>query len=303
MSTHTEAAPVTRARSTTSATPPTGRPRRRRQGAKWGWSILAVIVAIGWAFPVYWMVNSAMLSTSTLESFTPTFLPFGGSFANFRAVINESFFSALSISLSVTLIAVFCCLLFAFLAAVAISRFKFRGRLSFIIAILLIQMLPAEGLFVAQYKMMSTLGLLSNIFGLSLLYIAAVVPFTVWMLRGFVAGVPAELEEAAMVDGLSRTQAFLRITLPLLAPGLVAAGVFAFLQCWNEFTVALVIMGSDNETLPLWLRGFVQQSTTRAIDWGQVMAASTIVAVPVIIFFLIVQGRMTSGLVSGAVKG
>jgi N,N'-diacetylchitobiose transport system permease protein len=303
MSTHTEAAPVAPARSSAPVTARATKPRRRRQGAKWGWSILAIIVAIAWAFPVYWMVNSAMLPTSTLESFTPTFLPFGGSLANFRAVMNESFFSALSISLSVTLIAVFCCLLFAFLAAVAISRFKFRGRLSFIIAILLIQMLPAEGLFVAQYKMMSTLGLLSNIFGLSLLYIAAVVPFTVWMLRGFVAGVPAELEEAAMVDGLSRTQAFLRITLPLLAPGLVAAGVFAFLQCWNEFTVALVIMGSDNETLPLWLRGFVQQSATRAIDWGQVMAASTIVAVPVIIFFLIVQGRMSSGLVSGAVKG
>jgi N,N'-diacetylchitobiose transport system permease protein len=305
MSTHTEAAPVAQAPVRQRATAPKTTTRGRRPGrvAKWWWSALAVVVSIAWAFPVYWMVNSAMLPTSTLESFTPTFLPFGGSLDNFKAVINESFFSALAISLSVTLIAVFCCLIFAFLAAVAISRFKFRGRLTFIIAILVVQMLPAEGLFVAQYKMMSNLGLLSNIFGLSLLYIAAVVPFTVWMLRGFVAGVPAELEEAAMVDGLSRTQAFMRITLPLLAPGLVAAGVFAFLQCWNEFTVALVIMGSDSETLPLWLRGFVQQSTTRAIDWGQVMAASTIVAVPVIIFFLIVQGRMTSGLVSGAVKG
>lgn len=275
----------------------------RRRLAAWGWSVLAIFIALVWAFPVYWMVNSSMLSASTLESFTPTFLPFGGSFANFRSVINEDFFLALGVSVTVTLIAVFFCLLFAFLGAVAISRFRFRGRTSFVIAILLIQMLPAEGLFVAQYKMMSELGLLSNVIGLSLLYIAAVVPFTVWMLRGFVAGVPVELEEAAMVDGLSRTQAFLRITLPLLAPGLVASGVFAFLQCWNEFTVALVIMSADNQTLPLWLRGFVQQSTTRAIDWGQVMAASTIVAIPVIIFFLIVQGRMTSGLVSGAVKG
>jgi len=304
MSTHTQAAPVTTAAPRTVHTPTTKpRGRGRRRAATWAWSALAIIVAIGWAFPVYWMVNSSLLPTSTLESFTPTFLPFGGSLANFRTVLDESFFNSLAISLSVTLIAVFCCLLFAFLAAVAISRFKFRGRLTFIIAILVVQMLPAEGMFIAQYKMMSELGLLSNIFGLSLLYIAAVVPFTVWMLRGFVAGVPAELEEAAMVDGLSRTQAFLRVTLPLLAPGLVAAGVFAFLQCWNEFTVALVIMSADSETLPLWLRGFVQQSTTRAIDWGQVMAASTIVAVPVIIFFLIVQGRMTSGLVSGAVKG
>lgn len=277
--------------------------RPRGRGAKWGWSILAIVLALIWVFPVYWMVNSSMLSSATLESFTPTFLPFGGNLDNFGAVINDKFFSALGISLGVTIIAVFCCLLFAFLASVAISRFRFRGRTMFVLAILIVQMLPAEGLFIAQYKMMSELGLLSNILGLSLLYIAAVVPFTVWMLRGFVAGVPAELEEAAMVDGLSRTQAFMRITLPLLAPGLVASGVFAFLQCWNEFTVALVIMNAENQTLPLWLRGFVQQSTSRAIDWGEVMAASTIVAIPVIIFFVIVQGRMTSGLVAGAVKG
>lgn len=282
---------------------PEAQPRKRRVSASriW-WSVLAIVVAILWAFPVYWMVNSSLLSSATLESSTPTFFPIGGSFANFPDVMQPEFWAALGLSTAVTLISVFCCLIFAFLAAVAVSRFKFRGRTTFILAVLIVQMLPAEGLFIAQYKMMSTLGLLSNVFGLSILYVAAVVPFTVWMLRGFVTGVPAELEEAAMVDGLSRSQAFMRITLPLLAPGLVASGVFAFLQCWNEFTVALVIMG-DQHTLPLWLRQFVQQSNTRAIDWGQVMAASTLVAIPVIIFFVIVQGRMTSGLVAGAVKG
>ncbi|WP_341942585.1 carbohydrate ABC transporter permease [Microbacterium sp. LWH10-1.2] len=255
-----------------------------------------------WAFPVYWMVNSSMLSSVTLEAATPTFFPIGGNLTNFERVLTPSFFAALGVSVGVTLLSVAVCLVFAFLASIAISRFRFRGRVSFIVTILLIQMLPAEGLFIAQYKMMSAMGLLSNVFGLSILYVAAVVPFTIWMLRGFVVGVPAELEEAAMIDGLSRTQAFMRITLPLLAPGLVASGVFAFLQCWNEFTVALVIM-ENNRTLPLWLRGFVQQSATQAIDWGQVMAASAIVAIPVIIFFVIVQGRMTSGLVAGAVKG
>ena len=124
------------------------------------------------------------------------------------------------------------------------------------------------------------------------------------VLVALVAGVPIELEEAAMVDGLSRTQAFFRITFPLLAPGLVASGVYAFLQAWNEFTIALVILQKEEyRTLPLWLRGFVQASATRATDWGLVMAASTLVAVPVIVFFLIVQGRLTSGLVAGAVKG
>lgn len=276
--------------------------RRRFRAGTWLFSILSLVVAAAWAFPVYWMINSSMLSSATLESATPTFLPIGGSLGNFAEVLTPEFFSALTVSTSVTLLSVAVCLVFAFLASVAISRFRFKGRVSFIVTILLIQMLPAEGLFIAQYKMMSGLGLLSNVLGLSILYVAAVVPFTIWMLRGFVAGVPAELEEAAMIDGLSRTQAFMRITFPLLAPGLVATGVFAFLQCWNEFTVALVIM-ENNRTLPLWLRGFVQQSATQAIDWGQVMAASTIVALPVIVFFVIVQGRMTSGLVSGAVKG
>jgi len=258
-----------------------------------------------WAFPVYWMLNSAFLPNVTLQSATPTFFPVGGSWDNFVAVTaSGTFFSALGISLAVTSITVVCCLLFAFFGALAISRFRFRGRKSFVLALLLVQMLPAEGLFIAQYKMMANVDLLNSVVGISVLYIAAVVPFTIWMLRGFVAGIPAELEEAAMVDGLTRTQAFLRITFPLLAPGLIASGVYAFLQAWNEFTVALVVMTSDSsKTIPLWLRGFLQSSSSRETDWGQVMAASTLVAVPVIIFFLFVQGRMSSGLVGGAVKG
>jgi N,N'-diacetylchitobiose transport system permease protein len=268
-------------------------------------SILAIVIAIVWIFPVYWMVNSAFIPTAKLDSFIPTFFPTSPTMSNFAGTLADgTFFSALGMSVGITLTVVVFCIIFAFLASVAISRFRFRGRKTFIIAVLLIQMLPAEGLFIAQYKMVASVGLLNSVIGVSVIYIAAVVPFTVWMLRGFVAGIPADLEEAAMVDGLSRFQAFMRITFPLLAPGLVAAGVYAFLQAWNEFTVALVLLPSEEfQTLPLWLRGFVQASATRATDWGQVMAASTLVAVPVIIFFLIVQGRMTSGLVSGAVKG
>ena len=267
--------------------------------------IVAVVVSLIWIFPVYWMVNSSLLSNVVLQNTTPTWLPFGGSFDNFTAVVaGGTFFPALGMSLIIAVITVVFCILFAFLAALAISRFRFRGRKGFVLAVLLIQMLPAEGLFIAQYKLMGSLNLLNTVVGVSIIYIAAVVPFTIWMLRGFVAGIPADLEEAAMVDGLSRTQAFMRITFPLLAPGLVASGVYAFLQAWNEFTVALVILQDNaSQTLPLWLRGFIQQSASRATDWGQVMAASTLVAVPVIIFFLFVQGRMTSGLVSGAVKG
>lgn len=274
-------------------------------------SILGLIVAVAWVFPVYWMVLSALTPNARLRQIPPSFFPTNATLGSFRRVIADpGFASALRMSLSITLLTVFLVLAFAFLAALAISRFRFRGRTAFVLAVLFIQMLPAEGMFIAQYKMLSNVGAhvpalgLNSLLGVTVLYTAAVIPFTVWMLRGFVAGVPADLEEAAMVDGLSRTGAFMRITLPLLAPGLVASGVYAFLQAWNEFTIALVVLpDSSAQTLPLWLRGFLNASVNRGVDWAQVMAASSLIAVPVIIFFLLVQSRMTSGLVSGAVKG
>lgn len=280
-----------------------GRLRRRTTAVLLG--ALGIVLAAVWAFPVYWMVLSSLLPNARLRSATPSFLPTHSTLANYRNVLDGSGFGgALRMSLSITAVTVVAVLVFAFFAALAISRFRFRGRKAFVIAVLVVQMLPAEGLFIAQYKMLSSVHLLNSVVGVSILYTAAVVPFTVWMLRGFVAGVPIELEEAAMVDGLSRTQAFLRITFPLLAPGLVASGVYAFLQAWNEFTVALVALPAESaQTLPLWLRGFLAASANRGVDWGEVMAASTLIAVPVIVFFLLVQGRMTSGLVSGAVKG
>jgi N,N'-diacetylchitobiose transport system permease protein len=279
--------------------------RRRVRPGRVVLTAVAVLVAIIWAFPVYWMISSSLMSNVRLQSGAPKFWPVNASFDNYAAVFRGgTFLPALRMSLAVTFLTVLCTLVFAFLASLAISRFRFRGRTSFILAVLVIQMLPAEGLFIAQYRLMGSLHLLNTVVGVSIIYVGMVVPFTVWMLRGFVAGVPVELEEAGMVDGLSRFGAFLRITFPLLAPGLVAAGVYAFLQAWNEFTTALVVLQADSaRTLPLWLRGFIQTSAARDIDWGQVMAASTLIALPVIVFFLFVQGRMTSGLVSGAVKG
>ena len=277
----------------------------RRRAVRLGLSIVGLTVAAVWAFPVYWMVLSAFTPVARLRSATPSFLPTSPTMTNFTAVVEGSNFpAALRMSLAVTLVVVVAVLAFAFLAALAVSRYRFAGRRSLILAVLFIQMLPAEGLFIAQYKMLSAAGALNSVIGISVLYTATIVPFTIWMLRGFVAGVPIELEEAGMVDGLSRFQAFLRITLPLLAPGLVASGVYAFLQAWNEFTIALVALPAESaQTLPLWLRTFLAASINRGVDWSQVMAASALIAIPVIIFFLIVQNRMASGLVSGAVKG
>ncbi len=268
-------------------------------------ALLAVIVAIIWAFPVYWMINSSFLTPLTISGLTPTYLPFGGTLQNYREVTTETpFFEALTMSIMVVIVALVVCLAFATLAALAISRFRFRGRKSFVLAVILVQMLPAEAMFIAQFQMISGLGLLNSLFGVSIIYIAMVVPFTIWMLRGFVSGIPIELEEAAMVDGCTRLQAFRRITFPLIAPGLVASGVFAFIQVWNEFALASVLLTDDDaQTLPLWLRDIAQQSNLGAPEWGQIMAGSVLVAMPVIVFFVIVQGRMAQGLVGGAVKG
>ena len=276
---------------------PTARPVRL------GADLVGLLVFALCAFPVYWMVNTSLLPRREIRTPDPTWVPIGGTLENYRRVLSGgTFLDALWMSLAVTVGTVVIALLFAFLAALAVSRFRFRGRRSFIMSLLLIQMIPVEGLFISQYKMLEGFQLLNTVAGLTLVYVASVLPFTVWTLRGFVAGVPYELEEAAMIDGCSRMQAFLRITFPLLAPGLVATGVFGFIQAWNEFTLAVVVMTrEDKRTLPVWLSGFVD--VNRGTDWGAIMAGSTLIAIPVILFFLIVQGRMVSGLTAGAVKG
>ena len=276
---------------------------RRPAAGRWGLGLVAVVIALVWAFPVYWMLISGFLPTNRLRTAEPTFFPVDGTLSNFRRALEGSgFLAALRTSLAVTGLTVAVALLFAFLAALAVSRYRFRGRRSFVVTVLVVQMIPAEGLFISQYAVLDAWGLVNAVLGLTLVYVAAVLPFTIWMLRGFVSGVPIELEEAAMVDGCSRTGAFFRITFPLLAPGLVASGVYGFLQAWNEYTLALVVMTDPGQrTLPLWLQGLVEAN--RATDWGVVMAGASLIAVPVILFFLVVQNRMTAGLTAGAVKG
>lgn len=274
-------------------------PTRVRVGA----NVIGVVFFVVCAFPVYWMASTSFQSRKEIRSPDPTWHPIGGSLDNYRRLFEDgAFLSALKMSLLVTVATVVVALLFAFLAAVAVSRFRFRGRKAFILVLLLVQMIPAEGLFISQYKMLDGIDLTNSVLGLTVLYVACVLPFTIWTLRGFVSALPVDLEEAAMVDGCTRIGAFFRITFPLLAPGLVATGVFGFIQAWNEFTLALVVMTrEDKQTLPVWLSTF--SDTNRGTDWGAVMAGSTLIAIPVIVFFLLVQGRMVAGLTAGAVKG
>lgn len=278
--------------------------RARRDRQSWFHIVAAIVVFLFSIFPVYWMVNSSFLPTNKIRATTPTFLPFGGTLENYRKILSGEttyeFLPALRVSLIVTLIVLVGALLFGFLAALAATRFRWRGRKVFIVVILAIQMIPGEAMIISLYSMLRDWDLLNQIGGLALVYVSSVLPFTIWTLRGFIAGVPPELEEAAQIDGCSKIGAFARVTFPLVAPGLISTGVFAFIQAWNEFVLALVVMES-NKTLPIWLRAL--QEATKGTDWGTVMAGSTLISIPVVIFFLFVQGRMTSGMVSGAVKG
>jgi N,N'-diacetylchitobiose transport system permease protein len=286
-------------------------PARRGRGAKHRiGSILAgaaaIVVFAASIFPVYWMVNTSFQPNGQVRGSELHFWPDNGTVENYVNVIFNSarapFLPALGNSLMVTVVTVVVSLVFAFFAALAVTRFRFRSRAAFIVTILIIQMIPAEAMIISIFRLMDGWHMLNTVLGLSAVYIATVLPFTIWTLRGFVNGVPVELEEAAMIDGLSRSQAFWRITFPLLAPGLVATGIFGFIQAWNEFLYALVLNPRpDAMTLPVWLRTFLDPNG--GINWAELMAGSTLVAIPVVIFFLIVQTRMTSGLVAGAVKG
>jgi N,N'-diacetylchitobiose transport system permease protein len=279
------------------------RGRRRFRPGRVALNLTGLLVFLVSAFPVYWMVMTSFKRGVDVNQRNPTFVPAPGTLENFREVFDRPFFwSAMRTSLMVTGLTVVLALAIGFLAAIAVARFGFRGRKAYMVMILLVQMVPAEALIISMFKILDGWTLTNTVIGLTLTYLVFTLPFTIWTLRGFVANVPVELEEAAVMDGCSRLRAFTSVTLPLVAPGLVATGVFSFIQAWNEFLFALVIMDRpEHQTLPVWLQGFNEGA--KGTDWGSVMAGSTVMAVPVIIFFLLVQRRVTSGLTAGAVKG
>jgi N,N'-diacetylchitobiose transport system permease protein len=189
----------------------------------------------------------------------------------------------------------------AFFAALALAKFNFYGRKAFIVIILGVQMVPLAALIIPLYILMSRLGQVDKLSGVIVMYLTFVLPFAVWTLRGFLLGVPKELEESAMVDGATRFGAFVRVLLPLLGPGLVATSIFAFIQAWNEFIIAYVFLHTpEKQTLMVWLASF---TTLRGTEWGPLMAGATLCSLPVIVFFLLVQRRIAFGLTAGAVKG
>jgi N,N'-diacetylchitobiose transport system permease protein len=271
-------------------------------------NLAGLLVALVTLFPVLWMISTALKPPGEIASLTPHPVPLHPTLDNFRKVINGSaigmpYWTFLRNSLLVTVSAVAISSGVALLAAVALARFRFRLRTTYAIMLLIVQMLPQQALVIALFLDFRSLSLLDSLAGLIAVYTAFALPVTIWMLRNFAAAVPRELEEAAAIDGAGAWTVFWRVLLPLVAPGLVATSVFAFIFAYNEFVFALTMISPADTakfTLPLYVQYFSGRFGT---DWGATMAASTLFTVPVLAFFVIIQRRLASGLVAGAVKG
>jgi len=305
VSTVTPAAPVSVAPERTRPATLSRRARRHKL-RKTGWNIVGLLVFAVLIFPVFWMISTAFKPDDQIYSTTPTWFSRHPTLKHFRDAIDPQqhpyFWDGVKNSLIVVGGTVAISISLAFLAAVALAKYRFSGRSLFVVLMIGILMLPQVGLIIPLYVVLAKYHLTNALLGVVLVYLTFLLPFAVWTLRGFILGIPKELEEAAMVDGSSRVGAFVRILLPLVAPGLVATAVFAFITAWNEYIFAYVILNDQSrQTLTVWLASFY--GTSRSTDWGALMAASTLTALPAVVFFLILQRKIRFGLTAGAVKG
>jgi N,N'-diacetylchitobiose transport system permease protein len=265
-------------------------------------NVIGVIVLVLMFFPIYWSVSTSFKRGVDMTRVNPEWFPFPGTLLHYRDAWHKMFFlSSLRNSAIIVGFTVVIAISVAFFAAVAIARTNFRGRRAYIVLIIVIQMIPQTALIIPLFVMLSRVHEQNQLIGVTFTYLAFILPFSVWTLRGFVANIPKDLEDAAMIDGCSRVSAFMRVTFPLIAPGLVATAIFAFIQAWNEFTFAYVIIQDNSkETATVWLASFITQEQ---VDWGGLMAGATMLSIPIVILFLLVQRHFATGLTAGAIKG
>lgn len=267
-----------------------------------------IVIALAVAFPLYWMVLSALRPKTELDAGNAMPWTTRPSFESFIRVLEvNNFWQYFMNSVIVALVSVVGAITLAFFASVALTRFQFRWRTKLLIILLVAQMVPIEALTIPMFFMFRSFGEvipaigLNHLGSLMVVHIGFSIPFAVWMLRGFVAAVPVELEEAAKLDGATGFRFTWSILFPLVAPGLVAVSVFSFISTWNDFLFAktFIISAQENQTLPLAILNFFKPDQN---DWGAIMAGSVIMTIPVLVFFVAVQRHLVSGL-AGAVKG
>lgn len=220
---------------------------------------------------------------------------------NYRAVLQEDkfdryLFNSLFVGITSTVIT----LVLGCMAAYGLARFRFPGRHAVAYSTLLLRTVPLAVMAIPVFMIWNQWGLVNSLWGLVLLYVAVNLPFTIWLLYGFVLQVPIELEETAAMDGCGPVRIFTMVLLPLMAPGLAAASIFTFRIAWNEFILALVLTDRHTRTLPVAASLFI---TDMGVDWGRVMAMGSLIAIPPLIFTFVAARQIITGLTAGAVKG
>ncbi len=263
-------------------------------------ALAAYLVFLG--FPLLWLLSLSLKDPRELATLNPSLIPHHFDWGNYsdalsKAGLLRSAWNSTEVAIGATVLTI----AVALPAAYALGRFRSRLRGVATAWILVSQLFPVVLIVIPLFMILRSLHLLNSLFGLTLVYVVWTLPFVLWMLRGYVAALPVELEEAAAVDGASRSRILISIVLPLLRPGLVATSMFAFISAWNEFFFALVLLRGNTRTLPLTLAQFVGSEGQVAL--GPLAAASVLATIPSLAVFAAIQGRLTSGLLAGAVKG
>jgi multiple sugar transport system permease protein len=263
-------------------------------------SIIALAATAATLFPVVWMTLLS-LKTPVAALRIPPELIFQPTLDAYRAAWAKSGFAAALVnSVVISLLSLAIGMTCALLAAYAISRFRFRGARTILLAMLATRIFPPVALIIPLYLNLRAIGGHDTHWGLAMAYVALNIPLATWMLKGYFDAIPQELEECAMVDGASRFTAVRKITLPLMAPGLAATAIFAFVIAWNDFLFALILTSRNARTLPVVIAEFVGDT---GVDWPEVMAASVTALAPILAATFVLQRHIAAGLTAGAVKG
>ena len=254
------------------------------------------------AFPLYWMVVTSITPERDLFTWPPRYFPVSPTLNHYATALLRTDIPRYFLnSMTVASIASACTLIVAVLGGYALARYTFRGKQPTVLLFLATQMMPVIVLIVPLFITFRTLGLLNTLYSLMIVYTVLNIPFCTMMMQGFFAGIPAELEEAAMVDGCNRFGAIMRVAVPLARSGLIATFLFAFISAWNELLFAVMFLNTESMfTLPVGLYMFISKYD---IHWGRMMAGATIALIPALIVFGVVQRYMVKGLALGAVKG
>lgn len=262
---------------------------------------LGVLIIIA-LFPYFWMITCAIRDQNEIFISPPKLWSSNVSLDSFERILTETklpryMLNSLITSLMATAMCIFC----AIPAGYALARFQFKGKNTVTTGILIVKLLPQTATLIPLYIMLVNVRLINNSFGLAFTHLFIMVPYTIWMSRGFIKTIPFTVEEAALIDGCNKIQAIVKVVLPMISSGLFAVGLYAFMLSWEEFLFAYTFTGSEaSKTITVGLSTLIGEDTS---DWGGIMAASIMMGLPVLIFFFSVQDTFIKGIVGGAVKG